>query len=67
MAKTNNKSKRNNKLKAIFYVKDKSGEWIDLATLPEEKRIEIATELNDRAMRAAGFVPVGENRREEQK
>lgn len=67
MASTDKKTKRNNKLKVIFYVKNKkTGEWIDLATLPDETRIKIATELNDRAMRAAGFVPVGENRREEQ-
>lgn len=55
------------KLKAIFYVRNKDGKFIDIATLPDEMRIKIATELNDRAMRAAGFVPVGEDRREEQK
>lgn len=59
----NKPRKPRKKITARFFVRDlKNGGWIDVATLPDEKRIEIATELNDRAMRAAGFVPVGENR-----
>ncbi|MDE7298243.1 MAG: hypothetical protein K2N94_05370 [Lachnospiraceae bacterium] len=39
-----------------------NGKYVPLDSLPEEQRKQIITELNDRALRAIGYVPEREAR-----
>ncbi len=39
-----------------------NGKYVPLDSLPEEQRKKIAAELNDRALRSIGYVPVKDSR-----